>query len=88
MAATATKKSELTLTIENAPAGKGDTVKFDTVVAWCKENGQTQWLKDYAEGKDKIIFSSLRKEFYKKFFPARASQNEKKPSMISVIKGL
>ena len=80
--------SDIQKLIESAPTGNNDTVTFENIVEWCKENGKVQWLKDYKANHERLNVRGLRKDFYLAFFPARVTAKPKKPTMASVIDAL
>lgn len=71
---------------------------IDTIIAWCKEHNQVEWLKAAAakkvvtaDGKERnITFIELKREFALKFVPeiVPVAKKEKKPSMFDKIAAL
>lgn len=69
-------------------------MKIEDIIAWCKKNGEVEWLKEIAaktyeteDGKERrISFIELKLEFVKKFMPEIAPKSQpKKPSMYDLI---
>lgn len=65
------------------------TLTFEQIVAWCKANKKTAWLKEYAAANPKISFLVLKKAFCEEFMPEIIpAAKAKKPSMADIIAAL
>ena len=65
------------------------TLTFEQIVAWCKVNKKTAWLKDYAKANPDFSYLVLKKDFCKEFMPELIPQAKaKKPSMAEIIASL
>ena len=66
------------------------TMKFENIVAWCKQNNQVEWLKEYKLANPKLSFLPLKKAFAEKFMPEiiPTSTAKKAPTMADIIDAL